>query len=120
MAVGDKFLIVKTGRDVSSVAEGELTPLPSGVQDQLVGRKEMRTLRSRFYPFYNESFRLAGYIVIGFESHPVRFSGPSFPDYYVSSELFTDQWGARPTTRRRPRGKGRILRRGASRDTDCQ
>ena len=67
LAVGDKFQIVKTGRDVSSVAEGELTPLPSGLQDQLVGRKELRTLRSRFYPFYisNESFRLAGYIVIG-------------------------------------------------------
>jgi hypothetical protein len=66
LAVGNKFLIVKTGRDVSSVAEGELVPLPSDVQDQLADRKEMRALRSRFYPFYvsNEPFRLAGYIVI--------------------------------------------------------
>ena len=68
LAVGNKFLIVKTGRDVSSVAEGELASLPSSLQDKLVDSKEMRALRSRLYPFYvsNEPFRLAGYIVIGF------------------------------------------------------
>ncbi len=67
LVVGDKFLIVKAGRDVSSVAEGELAPWPSGLEDQLFDSKEMRALRSRFYPFYvsNESFRLAGYVVIG-------------------------------------------------------
>jgi len=67
LAVGDKFLIVKGGPDVSGAAVGELAPWPSGLADQMFDSKEMRALRRRFYPFYvsNESFRLAGYIVIG-------------------------------------------------------
>jgi len=67
LVVGDKLLIVKTARDVSSVAEGELAPLPSALLDQLVERKDLRALRGRLFPFYvsNESFRLAGYLVIG-------------------------------------------------------
>ena len=67
LVVGDKFLIVKADQHVSSVAEGELVPWPSDLQDQVFASEEMRALRGRFYPFYvsNETFRLAGYIVIG-------------------------------------------------------
>jgi len=92
LAVGNKLLIVKTGREVSSVAEGELVPLPSGVQDQLVDRKEMRALRSRFYPFYlsNEPFRLAGYIMIGlalvFMFFLVRKAVPAWRHFRASSD----------------------------------
>ena len=52
---------------MSGAAVGELAPWPSGLADQMFDSKEMRALRRRFYPFYvsNESFRLAGYIVIG-------------------------------------------------------
>src|SRR5207249_234485 len=51
----------------SSVAEGELAPWPAGLEDQVFDTKEIRALRRRFYPFYvnNESFRSAGYVVIG-------------------------------------------------------
>ncbi|HYL22157.1 MAG TPA: DUF6709 family protein [Gemmatimonadales bacterium] len=67
LVIGDRFLLFKTAAEPSGVAEGELAPLPAGLQDQLVDSKEIRALRSRFYPFYvnNESFRLPGYVLLG-------------------------------------------------------
>ena len=66
LVVGDKFLILKASGDVSSVAEGKLAPWPSDLEAEVFDSKEMRALRSRFYPFYvaDGSFRVAGYVVI--------------------------------------------------------
>jgi hypothetical protein len=67
LVVGDKFLIFKTGGEESSVAEGRLAPWPSELENELFDSKEMREIRSQFYPFYvaNGSFRVGGYWVIG-------------------------------------------------------
>jgi hypothetical protein len=67
LLVGDRFLIVRTGHEPSSVAEGELAPWPDELADVLHS-KEMEGLRHRLYPFYvsDESYRLSGYFVIGF------------------------------------------------------
>ncbi len=68
LAVGDKFLIFKTGAggDVSSVVQGRLAPWPSELETEMFDSKEMKQLRSRFYSFYvqNGSFRVVGYSVI--------------------------------------------------------
>ncbi|OLC08677.1 MAG: hypothetical protein AUH42_00930 [Gemmatimonadetes bacterium 13_1_40CM_70_11] len=66
LVVGNRFLIVRTAGDPPSVAEGPLAPFPPDLDSHLFDSKEMRAIRSRFYPFYvsSEAFRLAGYIAI--------------------------------------------------------
>lgn len=67
LVLGGHFLIVRTASDAESpVAEGTLAPWPSELEDQLFDSKEMRSLRSSFYPFYlnSDSFRRPGYVVI--------------------------------------------------------
>jgi len=65
--LGNRYLVVKTGVDQPSVAEGKLAPWPSELDGQLFDTKEMRSLRPMFYPFYldNDSFRRPGFVVIG-------------------------------------------------------
>jgi len=65
--LGDRYLVVKTGADEPSVAEGKLVPWTSDLETQLFDTKDMRSLRPRFYPFYldSDSFRRAGFVVIG-------------------------------------------------------
>ena len=65
--LGNRYLVVKTGVDQPSVAEGKLAPWPSELDAQLFDTKDMRSLRPMFYPFYldNGSFRQPGYVVIG-------------------------------------------------------
>jgi uncharacterized protein DUF6709 len=67
LAFGDRYLVVQTAGGQSRAAEGKLVPLTADLQDQLFDTKEMRALRSRFYPFYldSDSFRRPGYVVIG-------------------------------------------------------
>lgn len=67
LVIGNRYLVVRTAGDESPVAEGKLAPWPSELDAQLFDSKEMRSLRSRFYPFYldSESFRQPGFIVIG-------------------------------------------------------
>jgi hypothetical protein len=67
LVLGDKFLIFKAPEgDESSVAQGRLVPWPSELESEMFDSKEMRDLRSRFYPFYlqNGSFRTVGYWLI--------------------------------------------------------
>jgi len=66
-AIGNRFLVVRTGGDDSRIAEGKLVPWSSDLETQLFDSKEMRSLRSSFYPFYLDagSFRQPGYVVIG-------------------------------------------------------
>jgi hypothetical protein len=66
-AIGNRFLVVRTAADESPTAEGTLAPWPSDLEEQLFDSKEMRSLRSSFYPFYlnSDSFRRPGYVVIG-------------------------------------------------------
>src|SRR6266576_602397 len=67
LAIGKHFLVVRTAGDESATAEGKLAPWPGDLENQLFDSKEMRSLRSSFYPFYleSESFRRPGYVVIG-------------------------------------------------------
>jgi len=66
-AIGNRYLVVRTAGDDSQIAEGKLVPWPEDLERQLFDSKEMRSLRSNFYPFYleSESFRQPGYVVIG-------------------------------------------------------
>src|SRR3977135_334289 len=66
-AIGKRFLVVRTAGNDSHIAEGKLIPWPSDLEGQLFDSKEMRSLRSSFYPFYldSESFRRPAYVVIG-------------------------------------------------------
>jgi len=67
LVFGKRFLVVRTVTSTESpVAEGSLVPWPSELEDQLFDTKEMRALRSNFYPFYLEtdSFRRPGFVVI--------------------------------------------------------
>jgi hypothetical protein len=66
-AIGNRFLVVRTAGYESSVAEGKLAPWPSDLEEQLFDSKEMRSLRSSFYPFYldGDSFRRPGFVAIG-------------------------------------------------------
>jgi len=66
-AMGNRFLVVRTGGDDSQIAEGKLAPWPEDLETQLFDSKEMRSLRSSFYPFYldSDSFRRPGFVVIG-------------------------------------------------------
>jgi len=59
--------VVRTAGDESATAEGKLAPWPDDLENQLFDSKEMRSLRSSFYPFYleSESFRRPGFVVIG-------------------------------------------------------
>jgi hypothetical protein len=68
LVFGNRFLVVRTAAgSESQIVEGKLAPLPSDVENQLFESKEMRALRSSFYPFYvdGDSFRRPGYVVIG-------------------------------------------------------
>src|SRR6266550_3971647 len=67
LAIGNRYLVVRTAGDESSIAEGKLAPWPENFENQLFDSKEMRSLRSRFYPFYldSDSFRRPGFVVIG-------------------------------------------------------
>ncbi len=66
-AIGNHFLIVRSAGDDAQIAEGKLVPWTQDLEQQLFDTKEMRSLRSSFYPFYleSESFRQPGYVVIG-------------------------------------------------------
>ena len=67
LVFGTRFLVVRTVTSTESpVAEGKLVPWPSELEDQLFDTKEMRALRSNFYPFYldSDSFRRPGFVVI--------------------------------------------------------
>ena len=66
-AIGKRYLVVRTAGNDSHIAEGKLIPWPSDLEGQLFDSKEMRSLRSSFYPFYldSESFRRPAYVVIG-------------------------------------------------------
>ena len=67
LVIGDHFLVVRTSVDnASPSAEGKLVPWPEGFENQMFDTKEMRSIRSSFYPFYldNDSFRRPGYVVI--------------------------------------------------------
>src|SRR5206468_2968555 len=66
LVFGRRFLVVRTAGAASPVAEGKLVPWPAELESQLFDSKEMRSLRSSFYPFYldGESFRRPGYVVI--------------------------------------------------------
>jgi len=67
LVFGNRYLVVRTAGDDSSAAEGKLVPLTADLEEQLLDTKEMRALRSQFYPFYldSDSFRRPGYVVIG-------------------------------------------------------
>jgi hypothetical protein len=64
--MGNRFLVVRTAGFESKVAEGRLAPWPEELESQLFDSKEMRSLRTKFYPFYMDatSFRRPGYVVI--------------------------------------------------------
>ncbi len=66
LVFGRRFLVVRTAGAESQVAEGKLVPWPAELESQLFDSKEMRSLRSSFYPFYldGDSFRRPGYVVI--------------------------------------------------------
>ena len=66
LAFGDRYLVVRTAGGESPAAEGKLLPLTADLEEQLFDTKEMRALRSQFYPFYldSDSFRRPGYVVI--------------------------------------------------------
>ena len=75
LAVGNRFLIVKTSSGSAKVVEGHLEPMPTDLEQHLFGTAEMRSIRTRFYPFYldTDSFRTAGYWAIGISSVLVLF-----------------------------------------------
>jgi len=66
-AIGNRFLVVRTAGEDARIAEGKLAPWPEELEQQLFDSKEMRSLRSSFYPFYLDSdpFRRPGFVVIG-------------------------------------------------------
>jgi len=68
LAVGDRFLVFKTGSDAnpSNTVQGRLVPWPSELAGELFDSKEMKDLQPRFYTFYvqNGSFRIGGYWLI--------------------------------------------------------
>lgn len=66
LALGNRFLIVRTEGAESQIAEGKLAPWPEELEGQLFDNEETRALRSNFYPFYldGDSFRRPGYVVI--------------------------------------------------------
>lgn len=66
-AIGNHYLVVKTGAaDAAPSAEGTLVPWSAELENQLFDTKEMRSLRSNFYPFYldSDSFRQPGYVAL--------------------------------------------------------
>ena len=67
LVVGDRLLVVKSSEGKPLTAEGELTPMPAGLQRHLFDSPRMEAVRPRFYPYYvdNASFRLPGYIALG-------------------------------------------------------
>jgi len=67
LVIGNHYLVVRTAGSESRKAEGKLVPWPEDLESQLFDSKEMRSLRSSFYPFYldTDSFRQPGFVVIG-------------------------------------------------------
>ena len=67
LVVGNHYLVVRTAGVESREAEGKLVPWPEELEQQLFDSKEMRQLRSSFYPFYldTDSFRRPGFVGIG-------------------------------------------------------
>jgi len=67
LVLGKRFLVVRTAANAESdVAVGKLLPRPADFDEQLFDSKDMRSLRSNFYPFYldSEPFRRPGYVVV--------------------------------------------------------
>ena len=67
LVFGKRFLVVRTAGNESQIVEGKLATFPSDVENELFQNKEMRSLRSSFYPFFldGDSFRRPGYVVLG-------------------------------------------------------
>ena len=67
LVVGNHYLVVRTAGVESHEAEGRLVPWSPDLEAQLFDSKEMRSLRSSFYPFYmdTDSFRRPGFVGIG-------------------------------------------------------
>src|SRR5437867_3281427 len=67
LVIGNHYLVVRTAGVESHEAEGKLVPWPEDLEQQLFDSKDMRSLRSSFYPFYmdTDSFRRPGFVVIG-------------------------------------------------------
>ncbi|HEX9218305.1 MAG TPA: DUF6709 family protein [Gemmatimonadales bacterium] len=67
LVIGNHYLVVRTAGPESRQAEGKLVPWPEDLENELFDSKDMRSLRSSFYPFYldTDSFRRPGFVVIG-------------------------------------------------------
>src|SRR6266568_5120817 len=67
LVIGNHYLVVRTAGAESRQAEGKLVPGPEDLENELFDSKDMRSLRSSFYPFYldTDSFRRPGFVVIG-------------------------------------------------------
>src|SRR5439155_7062268 len=67
LVIGNHYLVVRTAGPESRQAEGKLVPWPEDLENELFDSKDMRSLRSSFYPFYldTDSFRRPGLVVIG-------------------------------------------------------
>jgi hypothetical protein len=65
--VGGKFLIVKSASGQPLSVEGKLARFPTGLERQLFGAAEMRSMRDQFYSFYLDAarpFRSVGWLII--------------------------------------------------------
>src|SRR5213083_1203405 len=67
LVIGNHYLVVRTAGPESRQAEGKLVPWPEDLENELFDSKDMRSLRSSFYPFYLDtgSFRRPGFVGIG-------------------------------------------------------
>src|SRR5213594_2641335 len=52
LVIGNHYLVVRTAGPESRQAEGKLVPWPEDLENELFDSKDMRSLRSSFYPFY--------------------------------------------------------------------
>jgi hypothetical protein len=77
LELGPRLLVVKTAGSPSSSVEGALAPIPLDLDQHLFNTPEMRTLRSRFYPYYLDtaSFRSGGYWALGIGAVVLVFLG---------------------------------------------
>ncbi len=66
LAMGDRFLLVKSSAGLLKTVQGSLEPVPLDVNARLFNSAEMLAVQQRFYPFYlnDESFRTPGYFAI--------------------------------------------------------
>jgi hypothetical protein len=67
LVLGNRYLIARITGVATREQEGKLVPWPEDLETQLFDSKEMRALRSSFYPFYldTDSFRRPGFVVLG-------------------------------------------------------